>query len=79
MDVTRRRYTVEAMHLCDKALASTTEAITITDPNLPDNPIIYCNQGFEALTGAGFAKALALRGTGTGCVAHLRPTCQDPF
>jgi PAS domain-containing protein len=52
MDITSRRNTVDAMHLCDKALASTSEAIIITDPNLPDNPIIYCNQGFEALTGA---------------------------
>ena len=51
MDITSRRNTVDAMHLCDKALASTSEAIIITDPNLPDNPIIYCNQGFEALTG----------------------------
>ena len=52
MDITSRRNTVDAMHLCDKALASTSEAIIITDPSLPDNPIIYCNQGFEALTGA---------------------------
>ena len=51
MDVISRRNTGEAMNLCDKALASTSEAIIITDPNLPDNPIIYCNQGFEALTG----------------------------
>ena len=59
MDITSRRNTVDAMHLCDKALASTSEAIIITDPNLPDNPIIYCNQGFEALTGAGIAHATA--------------------
>lgn len=25
--------------------------VLITDPNLPDNPIIYANRGFEALTG----------------------------
>ncbi len=54
MDITSRRNTVDAMHLCDKALASTSEAIIITDPNLPDNPIIYCNQGFEALTGLSY-------------------------
>lgn len=54
MDVTSRRNTVEAMNLCDQALASTSEAIVITDPSLPDNPIIYCNQGFETLTGPAF-------------------------
>lgn len=42
---------LDMMRLCDKALASTTEGIVITDPNLPDNPVIYCNQGFERLTG----------------------------
>ena len=50
-DVSARRHTAEAMHLCDKALAATSEAIVITDPNMPDNPIIYCNAGFERLTG----------------------------
>jgi PAS domain-containing protein len=47
----RRRTTADVMHLCDKALASTSEAIVITDPSLPDNPIVYCNDGFEKLTG----------------------------
>lgn len=64
MDVTSRRNTVEAMNLCDKALASTSEAITITDPNLPDNPIIYCNQGFEVLTGPAPAEPVPYTLTG---------------
>ena len=51
-DIRGRRSTAEAMHLCDKALAATSEAIVITDPNIPDNPIVYCNAGFEKLTGA---------------------------
>lgn len=50
-DVTGRRNSLDAMRLCDRALASTSEAIVITDPNQNDNPIIYCNRGFERLTG----------------------------
>ncbi|KAK9834967.1 hypothetical protein WJX81_000233 [Elliptochloris bilobata] len=50
-DIRGRRSTAEAMHLCDKALAATNEAIVITDPNIADNPVVYCNAGFERLTG----------------------------
>jgi PAS domain S-box-containing protein len=37
--------------LKDRALASATEGITISDPSLRDNPLIYVNSGFEAMTG----------------------------
>ena len=58
-DIRGRRSTAEAMHLCDKALAATSEAIVITDPNCADNPIVYCNAGFEKLTGGSAGSALA--------------------
>lgn len=51
-DITARKSTAEAMHLCDKALAATSEATLITDCCQPDNPIIYCNSGFTKLLGA---------------------------
>jgi sigma-B regulation protein RsbU (phosphoserine phosphatase) len=41
----------EQMLLKDRVLAACEEGITITDPSLPDNPLIYVNQGFERLTG----------------------------
>ena len=50
-DITARKSTAEAMHLCDKALAATSEATLITDCSKPDNPIIYCNEGFTKLFG----------------------------
>lgn len=50
-DITARKSTAEAMHLCDKALAATSEATLITDSSKPDNPIIYCNDGFTKLFG----------------------------
>lgn len=33
------------------AVANLTSGVTITDPNLPDNPIIFANAGFYAITG----------------------------
>ncbi|MCL6546448.1 MAG: PAS domain-containing protein [Bryobacteraceae bacterium] len=41
----------EEMLLKDRVVAACEEGITITDPSLPDNPLIYVNQGFERLTG----------------------------
>lgn len=37
--------------LKDRALSSASEGITISDPSLPDNPLIYVNSGFETMTG----------------------------
>jgi PAS domain S-box-containing protein len=37
--------------LKNRALSSAAEGITISDPDQPDNPIIYANEGFERLTG----------------------------
>lgn len=33
------------------AVQAANNVVLITDPNLPDNPVIYVNVGFEALTG----------------------------
>lgn len=37
--------------LLEKALDAMESGVVITDANLPDNPIIYCNKEFERLTG----------------------------
>jgi PAS domain S-box-containing protein len=37
--------------LKDRALAAAAEGITIADARLPDQPLIYVNEGFERLTG----------------------------
>ncbi len=59
-DITARKSTAEAMHLCDKALAATSEATLITDCSKPDNPIIYCNDGFTKLFGPFLLRSDAL-------------------
>ena len=39
------------MRLRDRAIESFVQGVCITDPSLPDNPIIYINNGFTPLTG----------------------------
>lgn len=37
--------------LFEQAMAQTRMAVCLTDPRLPDDPIIFCNEAFEQLTG----------------------------
>lgn len=37
--------------LFEQAMAQTRMAMCLTDPNLPDDPIVFCNEAFELLTG----------------------------
>jgi PAS domain S-box-containing protein len=41
----------EALTLRDRAIQAVSQGILITDPNRPDNPIIYASPGVERLTG----------------------------
>ena len=50
-DITERRETEEALRLRDRAVAASQNGILITDPNQPDNPIVYVNPAFESMTG----------------------------
>lgn len=48
----------EDLLIKDRAINASTQGISITDPNQPDNPVIYVNQGFENLTGYGAEEML---------------------
>lgn len=37
--------------LFEQAMAQTRMAVCLTDPRLPDDPIVFCNRAFERLTG----------------------------
>ena len=50
-DVTARKRVEDELKLRDRAIAASSNGIIITDPNRPDNPIIYVNQKFEQITG----------------------------
>src|SRR5215213_9652426 len=50
-NVTERKRAEEGLRLRDRAIAASTSGIVITDPNRPDNPLIYVNPEFEKLSG----------------------------
>jgi len=71
------------LDLQDRALAATSEGITISDARQPDQPIIYANAGFERLTGYQVQDILGrncrfLQGPGTDptTVAQIRQALQ---
>jgi PAS domain S-box-containing protein len=60
----------ENLAIWKKALAATSSGVLITDPSLPDNPIVYANAGFERMTGYSAAEVMGrncrfLQGEGT--------------
>ena len=57
-DVTGRKLVEDELKLRDRAIAASSNGIIITDPNRPDNPIIYVNQRFEQITGYTAAEAV---------------------
>ncbi|MDB4952300.1 MAG: Histidine kinase, partial [Gemmatimonadetes bacterium] len=57
-EVTERHAAEQLLRLRDRAIAAVSEGIVITDPHLPDNPIVSVNPAFERLTGYPAAEAL---------------------
>jgi PAS domain S-box-containing protein len=50
-NITERKRAEDALRLRDRAIAASSNGIVITDPNQPDDPIIYVNPSFERMTG----------------------------
>jgi PAS domain S-box-containing protein len=74
-----RKRTEAELRLRDRAMEAIGEGIVITDPSLPENPIIYVNPAFERITGYGKQDVLGrncrfLRGRDTSpeAVAKVR-------
>ncbi len=59
-DVTSRKRVEDELRLKDRAIAASSNGIIITDPNRPDNPIIYVNRRFEQITGYSVEEATGL-------------------
>jgi len=57
-DVTDRKAYARELELKSQAMDKAPVGITITDPDREDNPMIYVNEGFEALTGYSESEAL---------------------
>ena len=70
LDVTDRKRAEADLRLRDRAIGAASQGILITDPNRPDNPIIYASPGFVRLTGYAEAEVVGrncrfLQGAGT--------------
>jgi PAS domain S-box-containing protein len=57
-DVTERKAYERELELKSRAMDKAPVGISITDPDRKDNPMIYVNEGFEALTGYSEKEAL---------------------
>lgn len=57
-DVSVRNAREERLNLYRRAMDEATVGITITDPQLPDNPLVYLNDAFEELTGCSREQSL---------------------
>lgn len=65
--------------LFEQAMAQTRMAVCLTDPTLPDDPIVFCNEAFENLTGYSASEIIGrncrfLQGpeTDTGQIVRIR-------
>ena len=59
-DITQRKQVEDELRLRDRAIAASSNGVIITDPNQPDNPIIYVNPRFEQITGYPAEEAIGL-------------------
>ena len=50
-DITERKQAEERLRLRDRAIASFTQGVVITDPTQSGNPIVYVNDSFTRITG----------------------------
>ncbi|WP_340098343.1 PAS domain S-box protein [Salinibaculum salinum] len=57
-DITERKERARELELKSQTMDEAPVGITITDPDREDNPLIYVNEGFEALTGYSEAEIL---------------------
>jgi sigma-B regulation protein RsbU (phosphoserine phosphatase) len=69
-DITERKRFEDALRLRDRAIEASSVGIIITDPNQPENPIIYANPAFVRMTGRSMEEVIGqnprfLQGPGT--------------
>ena len=50
-DINLRRRAEEELRLLNRAVTASPNGVVITDPGLPDNPVVYVNPAFERITG----------------------------
>jgi PAS domain-containing protein len=60
----QRKRAEETLRMRDRALAATRNGVVITDARQPDDPVVYCNAGYERLTGYFFDEIVVCQAIG---------------
>jgi two-component system, cell cycle sensor histidine kinase and response regulator CckA len=83
-DITERKLAEETLRLRERAIEAVSQGIVLTDPTLPDNPIVYASPSFERMTGYSPEEALGRncrflqgRETNPEAVARLRRAAHE--
>ena len=83
-EISIRKKAEEQIIIMERALNATINSVIITDPKLPDNPVIYANPAFERITGYKKEEILGkncrmLQGPGTSpeTVSELREAIKN--
>lgn len=83
-DITQRKESEATLYLLQRAIEASSNGIVITDASKPGNPIIYCNQAFEKITGYSLEETLGkncrfLQGNDTSqeAVSEIRQGLQE--
>ena len=83
-DISGRKRAEASVRLLERAIQAVASGIVITDPDQPDNPIIYASPGFERMTGYSQEEVLGkncrfLQGKDTDreSVAEVRAAIRD--
>lgn len=60
--IRQRNEAEQKLRIYELAINSTSDGIILTDPHLPDNPIIFCNPAFLKITGYSMEEVLGKNG-----------------
>ena len=60
-DITDRAQVERSLRLRNRAIDASIQGISITDPQLPGNPLVYANKGFERITGYPVSEIIGLK------------------
>jgi len=83
-DISEQKRAEETFRLLDRAIQAVTQGILITNPNLPDNPIVYASPSFHHRTGYSAEEAIGKncrflqgRETDSATVTRIREAIRD--
>src|ERR687898_2670564 len=67
----------DKLRLLERAVTASTNSVTITDPNLPDDPLVYVNPAFEETTGFAAEEAVGRNCRFLQCEDRDQPAIEE--